>query len=212
MGNGQTTDIRRKGGKEVVSRGDAVILMIASAAAAVATTAATVAGIIAYSNSPATLELPIATGRLAAQGLDMGATGYYTTLQATIPELPAAEATMLAWAAALSQAGILSVLVLLFLLGYRLRSSVLFTAGSVQIIGACGAVLAVASIAAQVLDQAARGRLAALTGAVQGSEEEGLIFVGHFDMAPLAAGLVLLLVAGVFEYGRRLQKDTEGLV
>jgi hypothetical protein len=25
-------------------------------------------------------------------------------------------------------------------------------------------------------------------------------------------GMVLLLVAGVFEYGRRLQKDTEGLV
>ena len=36
--------------------------------------------------------------------------------------------------------------------------------------------------------------------------------MAEFNIAPLAIGLVLLLVAGVFQYGRRLQKDTEGLV
>lgn len=207
----QNTDSRRKGGKPVVSRIDALFLMIASAVAAVATTAATVAGIAGYFTGPTTLELPVATDSLTAR-LELEAIGHYTALQATIPVLPSGEAALLSWAAALNQIGILTVLALVFLLAYRLRSSILFTAGSVQIIGACGAVLAAASTIGQVLDQVARGRLAELIGANQRSVEEGIIFVGQFNFAALMAGLVLVLVAGVFEYGRRLQKDTEGLV
>jgi hypothetical protein len=33
-----------------------------------------------------------------------------------------------------------------------------------------------------------------------------------FNVGPLVLGIALLLVAGVFEFGRGLQKDTEGLV
>lgn len=208
----QRTDSPRKDSKPVVSRIDAFFLMIASAVAAVATTVATVTGIAGYFTGPTTLELPIATESLTASGLELQATGHYTTLQATIPVLPSGEAALLSWAAALDQIGILTVLALLFLLAYRLRSSILFTAGSVRIIGACGAVLAAASAIGQVLDQTARGRLAELIGANQRSVDEGIIFIGQFNLAPLMAGLVLVLVAGVFEYGRRLQKDTEGLV
>ena len=29
---------------------------------------------------------------------------------------------------------------------------------------------------------------------------------------PAVVGIALLLIAGIFEYGRRLEKDTEGLV
>jgi len=207
----QSTNSPRKDGKPIVSRIDALFLMIASAVAAVATTAATVSGIAGYFTGPATLELPIATDSLTASGLELQATGHYTTLQATLPALPAGEAALLSWAAALNQIGILTVLALVFLLGYRLRSSILFTAASVRIIGACGAVLAIASAIGQVLDQVARGRLAELIGANQRSVED-IIFVGYFNVAALMAGVVLVLVAGVFEYGRRLQKDTEGLV
>lgn len=212
MGIKQNTDSRRKSGKPIVSRLDALFIMVASAVAAVATTAGTVAGTAGYFTGPTTLELPIATDSLTASGLEAGVTGHYTALQATLQALPPGEAALLSWAAALNQLGILTVLALLFLLGYRLRSSILFTAASVRIIGACGAVLAAASIIGQILDQVARGRLAELIGASRRSTEEGLIFVGHFDLAALMAGLVLVLVAGVFEYGRRLQKDTEGLV
>lgn len=212
MGIKHNTDSHRKGGKPIVSRLDALFIMVASAVAGAATTAGTVAGTVGYFTGPTTLELPIATDSLTASGLEPGATGHYTALQATIQALPPGEAALLSWAAALNQLGIVTVMALLFLLGYRLRSSILFTAGSVRIIGASGAVLAVASIAGQFLDQVARGRLAERIGASRRSAEEGLIFVGHFDLGPLVAGLVLVLVAAVFEYGRRLQKDTEGLV
>ena len=35
---------------------------------------------------------------------------------------------------------------------------------------------------------------------------------GRFDLTFLGVGLVLLLVGLAFEYGERLQRDTEGLV
>jgi hypothetical protein len=38
------------------------------------------------------------------------------------------------------------------------------------------------------------------------------LFSTEFDLWPLMVGLILVLVAGVFQYGRRLQKDTDGLV
>ncbi len=41
---------------------------------------------------------------------------------------------------------------------------------------------------------------------------ESFAFSAEFDLWPLAVGLVLVLVAGVFQYGRRLQTDTDGLV
>ncbi|WP_258805994.1 hypothetical protein [Pseudarthrobacter sp. NS4] len=196
----------------MVSRADALFLMIASVAASAATTAATVAGIAGYFTGPVTLELPIATDHLTVSELGLQATGHYTALQATVTNLPSGDAVLLSWAAALNQIGILGILVLVFMLGYRLRSSTLFTAGSVWIVGACGAVLAVAATGGQVVDQIARGRLAEAIGVNKRSAEEGVIFVGEFDLTPLMAGLVLVLVACVFEYGRRLQKDAEGLV
>jgi hypothetical protein len=33
-----------------------------------------------------------------------------------------------------------------------------------------------------------------------------------FNLTPVVAGAGLMLVAGVFQFGGRLQKDTEGLV
>lgn len=161
---------------------------------------------------PVTLELPIASASQAVTGLELEAAGHYTQLQATIPDLPSEAAELLSWAAALNQIGVLAMLALVFMLGYRLRSSILFTAESVWIIGACGAVLAVAATVGQVIDQVAPGRLAEAIGANKRAAEESIIFMGELNVAPLMAGLLLLLFAGVFQYGRRLQKDTEGLV
>jgi hypothetical protein len=39
-----------------------------------------------------------------------------------------------------------------------------------------------------------------------------MVFIGHFNFVPVVAGVVLTLVAGVFQFGGRLRKDTEGLV
>lgn len=201
-----------QGGKQAVSRGDALALMIAAAVAAVATTAATVTGILDYFTGPVTLTLPLATKHQGPGSLHLGAEAHYTAVEAAIPVLPAAEATLLAWAGALNQVSILAVLSLAFLLAFQLRGENLFTAGSSAIIGACGVVLAVAGTLGQILDQAARSRLAEAIGANQRSAEESIIFMGNLNLTPSVAGSVLILIATAFEYGRRLKKDTEGLV
>lgn len=200
------------GRKMIVSRTDALFLMIASAAAAVTTTALTVSGIVASAAGPVTLTLPVATTRQAASGLSLGATGHYTALDATIPALPSGPAALLAWAGALNQLGILAVLALIFLLAYRLRSEILFTRGSAWLVGAGGTVLALAGTVGQILDSIARSRLADLIGANVRVPGEYYLFSLDFNVGPLVLGIALLLVAGVFEFGRRLQRDTEGLV
>ena len=67
--------------------------------------------------------------------------------------------------------------------------------------------------AAQVEAQrVGRSRLAERIGANARTAGEAPVFSAEFNVGPMMLGMVLLLVAGVFEYGRRLQKDTEGLV
>jgi hypothetical protein len=186
--------------------------MIAAGVAGVATTAAAVSDIVAYFAGPVTLTLPLAATHHDAIGLRLGATAHFASVEATIPALPNAEATLLAWAGVLNLIGILAVLSLLFVLAFRLRGENLFTVGSVWIIGACGVVLALAGTLGQALDSAARHRVAQAIGANQGGAGESIIFSANFNVGPLMAGFVLILVAAVFQFGGRLQKDTEGLV
>ncbi len=209
-----TKDDRRpeNGWKRIVSGADAVVFMIVSAAAALLTTVATIAGLIGYTNGPVTLVLPVATADHAATGLLPGVTGHYTAMEATLPTLPSGPGGLLAWADSLNQIGILALLALVFLLAHRLRSETLFTSGSAWIVGSCGAALTLFGTVGQILDSIARSRLAELIGANARTEGEAYSFSAHFNLAPLVLGLVLVLVAGVFQFGRRLQQDTEGLI
>lgn len=186
--------------------------MISSAAAATLTTVLSVAGIVGYFTGPVTLELPLAGKNQMAHGLELESTGHYTSVEATIPALPDGPAELLAWGAALNQVGVLAVLALVFLLAYRLRSAVLFTAESVWMVGAGGALLALAGTVGQVLDGWALGRVAEMIAANGRNPGVPHVFVAEINLAPLTIGLVMVLVAGVFQYGRRLQQDTEGLV
>jgi len=200
------------GQNKVVSRADAIFLMVASAVAGLVTTAATVFSTVALFTRPVTLVLPVVTSHQAATGLSLEATGHFTSVEATIPVLPSGPAANLAWAGVLNQVGILAILALVFLLAYRLQTRILFTPGSAHIVGAAGVLLAVAGMAGQVLDGLGRSRLAEMIGANPRIRGESQIFSAEFNLAPFMLGIALLLVAGVFEYGRRLQKDTEGLV
>lgn len=200
------------GRKKVLSATDAVALMITSAVLAVATTAAAASGVVGYFAGPVTLTLPLATESWSPTGLRLGAQAHFTSVEAVISVLPSAEASLLAWAGVLNHVGFLAVLALVFLLAFRLRGENLFAAGSVWIVGSCGAVLAVAGSVGQVLDQIARSRLAEAIGVNARSAAEAFSFTAHFNFAPVTAGLILVLVAGVFQFGGRLQKDTEGLV
>jgi hypothetical protein len=203
---------RETGQTRVVSRADAIFLMIASGIAALATTAGTISGTVALFTGPVTLTLPVATSHQTATGLSLEATGHFTSVEATIPVLPPGPAANLVWAGVLNQAGILAILTLVFLLAYRLQGRILFTARSAHLVGAAGAVLGVTGMVGQVLDSVGRGRLAEMIGANARLPEEPQIFTASFNIVPMMLGTLLLLVALVFEYGRRLQKDTEGLV
>ena len=200
------------GGKKFVSRADAIFLMVASLLVALISTVLTIVGIVESFASPVTLELPISSTQRTVSGLELESTGHFTSLEATIPDLPDGPAAALAWGAALSQVGVLALLALVFVLALRLHSATLFTAGSVWIVGACGAVLAVATTLGQVIDGQARTNVAEMIGA--SGREPGAVYLisTEFDLWPLTVGLILVLVSGVFQYGRRIQKDTDGLV
>jgi hypothetical protein len=82
----------------------------------------------------------------------------------------------------------------------------------VWINGACGAALALAGTAGQGLEQLARSRLADALGLIAVRGPGSVIFEGNISLLPVVAGIALILIAGVFQFGGRLQKDTEGLV
>lgn len=67
-------------------------------------------------------------------------------------------------------------------------------------------------MAGQVLDGTGRSQLAEMIGAKAWAAGEAGIFSADINLTPIIVGIALVLIAGVFEYGRRLQKDTEGLV
>jgi len=207
-----TKNRRQSGKKKVVSRLDAVLIMTAAATAAVATTFLTVSGTIETFTGPVTLTLPLHSSHQSPTGLGMDSVARFTAMEATMPALPPGEAVLLAGAGVLNQVSFLAVTALLFLLAFRLRGENLFTPASAWIVGACGVVLALAGSVAQALDIAARTRIAELIGANQRTPGETIVFVSDFNIAPLLAGIVLVLVAGVFQFGRRLQRDTEGLI
>ncbi|UZX03767.1 hypothetical protein F8G81_14995 [Arthrobacter sp. CDRTa11] len=198
--------------RKIVSRADALFLMIASAAAAIGTTFHTVTAVVGLGSGPTTLTVPLAAARQDPVGLVPGAEGRYTEMELTISAVPVDEAVFLAWSAALNQVGILAVALLVFLLGFRFMRERLFTPGSDVVVGMCGIVLAVASTVGQLLGAVGKTRLAEAVGAYQPTHGETIVFVGEINLLPSLAGLMLLVIAGVFQFGRRLQKDTEGLV
>lgn len=198
--------------KKIVSRIEALVIMIASAAAAVVTTVTTVCGIIETFTGPVTLTLPLRSSPQLPTGLGTDAVARFSAMEATLPFVPSGEAALLAWAGVLHQVSFIAVAGLLFLLAFRLRRENLFTPASAWIVGASGIVLAVSASAAQTLDAAARSRIAELIGASQVATGETLLFASNFNVAPFLAGIALVLVAGIFQFGRGLQEDTEGLV
>nr|WP_231709330.1 hypothetical protein [Arthrobacter sp. zg-Y895] len=200
------------GQKRIVSRTDATVFMLVAALGAVVSTVFSISEIVGYFTGPVTLELPVNAQDQSVDGLTAGVSAHYTTLTATVPALPSGPAMLLACSSALHQAGVLAVLALVFLLAYRLRSAVLFTAVSVRIIGACGIVLLLVGTFSQGLYGIAVPRVADLVVMERQTGDELVLFEGTLSPWPLVLSLVLILVAGVFQYGRRIQQDTDGLV
>lgn len=205
----------RNGKWKVISGLDAGFLMAAAAIVAVGTTVMSIARIVNLSSSSTTLRLPAdldssftqPAPRLLANTVT---SGRFTEMEVTINAATYPEATLLAWSAALDQVCVLAVAAMVIFLCLRLRKEKLFTSAAVLAIGLCGTVLAVMGPAAQILEGTGRGRLAESLAGIAKSGEA--VYVTDFNFGTLIAGLVMMLFAGVFQFGQRLQKDTDGLV
>ncbi|CAI3799315.1 DUF2975 domain-containing protein [Pseudarthrobacter sp. MM222] len=203
------------GKRNIISGIDAVFLMLAAALVAAVTTVMTIIGILNLSAGSTTLRLPADLARDSFQpapriAADAVVSGRFTEMEVTMNGVPAPEAVLLAWSAVLNQVCILAVAALVIFLCLRMRRERLFTSAAVWAIGLCGAALAVTGSAAQILSGTGRGLLAErLTDATNSGEA---VYVTDFNFGTLIAGLVMVLFAGVFRFGRRLQQDTDGLV
>lgn len=196
----------------VLSRVDSAVLIVVSVAVAIAASLSTVSTIISNGDGEVVLRLPLDPSTRESEALDLGAVARVSEVQATLPALPEYEASLLGWSAAMSLVAVLCVVSLLVLLAYRLTSRVLFGLRTAVIVGSVGMLLAISGSAAQILDSTAKSRLAEQLGAMPARVGETLVYISGFDPAPLVAGGVLVLLGGVFQFGRRLQSDTEGLV
>ncbi|MGO4858919.1 hypothetical protein [Arthrobacter sp. 2MCAF14] len=204
--------VRWLGGTRAISAADAVAIIALAGVVALIFTMTTVADIVGRSSGSVTLSMPLESDGQDPLRLGGGATARYTRMEAAIPALPETEVTLLLWSSVLNLVGVLAVAGLVVLVTWRLWVGNLFTAGSAALIAACGAVLALAGSAGQILDSTARNRLAELIGANPRFPGESVVYVTDFNVVPLVAGASLVLIAGVFQFGRKLQKDTEGLV
>ncbi|WP_426005579.1 hypothetical protein ACPFL9_02245 [Paenarthrobacter sp. NyZ202] len=196
---------------KVVSRADSVVLMVIAFAVALVTTGFTVVSIIGNSGE-VVLRLPVDPALQEMRDLGFGAAGRTSQVEVTMPRLPENEAALLGWSAVFNQVAILAVASLLVLLAHRLANAVLFARGTAVVLGIAGGVLAIAGSAGQIMDSTARNRLAEYVGLAPATPGETLLYVSGFNPTPLVAGIALLLFAGVFQFGRRLQRDVEGLV
>jgi len=103
----------------------------------------------------------------------------------------------------------ISISVLVAVLAWRLLRRGFFRRAVTNTVSGVGIVLTVGGIVS-------KGALAMAgiqaAGEIDGSGTGYWPLAVDFDPAPMIFGFVLLLVASAFEYGARLQKETEGLV
>ena len=201
----------------VLSRVDSAVLIVVSVAVAIGASVSTVSEIMSNGAGEVVLRLPLDTSAQGSaarepEALNLGAVGRYSQVEVSVPALPEYEASLLGWSAAMNLVAVLCVVSLMVLLAYRLTSRVLFAPHIAAIVGLAGAFLAISGSAAQVLDSTAKHRLAEQLGVIPGSAGETLVYIVEFNPTSLVAGAALVLLAGVFQFGRGLQRDTEGLV
>jgi len=196
----------------VLSRVDSAVLIVVSVAVAIAASVSTASTIISNGSGEVVLRLPLDPSTRESEALDLGAVARVSQVQVSVPGLPEYEASLLGWSAAMNLVAVLCVVLLLVLLAYRLTSSMLFGPRTAVIVGSAGMLLAISGSAAQILDSTAKNRLAEELGAAPARAGETLLYISEFNPAHLVAGGALVLLAGVFQFGRRLQRDTEGLV
>ncbi|MBJ2120336.1 DUF2975 domain-containing protein [Arthrobacter sp. MSA 4-2] len=197
----------------VMSRAEAVFLMVVAAVVAVVATALAVSEIRALLTGPVTLDLPL--GNIAVPRVDgvveevRGAR--YSSVEVAFESVPPTEGLLLAVSAGLNALIVVAVCVLVWVLCRRIAAERTFTRGAEGAIGVVGILVAVAGTLAQALGSAGRDRLVGYSGLFPGADGRTVFFL-EFSPTPVVIGLVMALFAAIVHRGRRLQDDVVGLV
>jgi ribose/xylose/arabinose/galactoside ABC-type transport system permease subunit len=199
-------------GTRFISKVDMVFVMLLAAAVAAASLVLAARELISLMSAPVTLELPLENVRPGTIEPTPEAVveARYTAVDVTLAGIPPYEFKLLAWSVLLVAACIVAVCGLVFGVALQLFRGRPFATALTWGIAVTGIFVAAAGMAAQVLDAAARNRLVASLSLFP--HAGGNYYIMEFNPAPLAVGLVMALIAGIFQRGQRLQRDSEGLV
>ncbi len=198
---------------ELISRTEAVFIMVIAAIVGIVSTVVTGSEIRALLTGPVTLELPL--NDLSPHRIE-GTSGSvtaarYSSIKVAFASVPAHEARLLAFSAALYAVTVLAVCLLVWVLCRQVLAERPFTKTSARAMGIVGIIVAAAGTFQQAIDSAGRSRLVQSSGLFPDSGGP-LYFLMEFNPAPLVVGLVMALFAAVVHRGRRLQDDVVGLV
>lgn len=140
--------------------------------------------------------------------LDAGFAGAtFDAVDVTVDELTGAGRTALIGSAILGSLLTVGICLVLAWLCLRVFRGTPFVRSATWGIGAVSILVLLAGFGRPLLDGIAAGEAAAILGAA-----ELPAFLLEFDPAPIAWGVALAVVAGAFEIGQRMQRDTRGLV
>jgi hypothetical protein len=189
------------------------LVLVATGAVSIAIAALTgaVGSAIEIFASPVAVELPIHDVKMPGVADAAGvASAELTQSVVTFETLDAGTRWLLFAEVALPAFATIVVCMTLWWLGYSLIRQRAFRRSMVPVIGTAAIALVAAGAFAPLLGGIARAQAVEhLPASATGSFRTFLV---TFDLAPIGWGIALALIASAFEVGRRLQRDTEGLV
>lgn len=161
--------------------------------------------------SPVSVDLPVhdatMTGLTDAAGV---ASAEFTESTVSFQTLDAGTRWLMFAEVGLPALATIVVCMTLWWLGYSLIRQRAFRRSMVPVIGAAAVALVAAGAFAPLLGGIARAQ--AVEQLPASTSDAFWTFLVTLDPAPIGWGIALALIASAFEVGRRLQRDTEGLV
>ncbi|NJC23291.1 hypothetical protein BJ994_002367 [Arthrobacter pigmenti] len=187
--------------------GIAVVLGLAAAALSVAGALTAVA--------PGPLELDVPLDNLQTPALGEGIEGVqnaeYANTTLTLTDITSDERWLLGSASAFGFLAVIVALAMLAWLGWRIYRREPFTRRLPWLIGGTGIAVMVSGTVGSMLHMfgvhAVLERIQLLP-----ARDDSAFFIMELDLLPFVVGIGAVLVAGAFEAGYRLRRDTDGLI
>lgn len=200
-----------------VSRGEGFALgLIATGAISVAAAALTsiIQAALSRFGSEVTVRMPVKGGEVTALGgIGDISSAEYTSADVTLTALPATARWLLLLEGALPALATIGVCIVAWWLGISLMRAHPFRRSMAWAIGTAAILVMVGGMLGQLFGSLGRAVLVEhLAVADEAITDTFWVLLMDLNLAPFGWGFALALMAGAFELGTRLQRDTEGLV